>query len=451
MEKNLHKCSLLHHKENNAISFCQECKIYMCNKCEKHHSELFLSHHQYNFDKEKNDINEIFTGLCKEKNHPNELRYFCKTHNQLCCSECITKIKGLDFGQHSDCTVCTIHEIENEKKSKLNENIKYLEGLSINLKESINELKLIFEKVEKNKEEVKIDIQKFFTKLRNKINEREDELLIDVDKKFNELYLNEETIKEIEDLPNMIQISIEKGKLLNSNKDINLISLINDCLNIEQNINEINKRNLNLKEFKLNEYKIEFILNEKESNFFEKKKKFGEIYKSSHSQIINDKDFNKINEWVGGKNKFFIKYNAKKDGCDPNIFHEKCDGIGKCIIICKVYEGDIIGGYISTNIIKKEEFSYDDKAFLFNLSKNIVKINKTNYSKAVKNFSNSSKFIKFGDCDVFILSGNCLNNKESQVRTCSCGCNFDCEKLNILNQNGSQNFRVENFEVFQVN
>ena len=81
----------------------------------------------------------------------------------MCCSECITKIKGLDFGQHSDCIVCTIHEIENEKKSKLNENIKYLEGLSINLKESINELKLIFEKVEKNKEEVKIDIQKFFT------------------------------------------------------------------------------------------------------------------------------------------------------------------------------------------------------------------------------------------------------------------------------------------------
>ena len=46
--------------------------------------------------------------------------------------------------------------------------------------------------------------------------------------------------------------------------------LINDCLNIEQNINEINKRNLNLKEFKLIEYKIEFILNEKESIFFEK-------------------------------------------------------------------------------------------------------------------------------------------------------------------------------------
>jgi hypothetical protein len=195
-------------------------------KCEKLHSELFLNHHQYKFDKEKNDINEIFTGLCKEKNHSIELRYFCKTHNKLCCSECITKIKGSDFGQHSDCNVCTIKEIENEKKSKLNENIKYLEDLSINLKESINELKSIFEKVEKNKEELKINIQKIFTKLRNNINEREDELLMDVDKKFNELFFNEETFKESENLPNMIQISIEKGKLLKSNKEINLISLL---------------------------------------------------------------------------------------------------------------------------------------------------------------------------------------------------------------------------------
>jgi len=100
-----------------------------------------------------------------------------------------------------------------KKKSKLNENVKYLENLSINLKESINELKSIFENVEKNKEEVKINIQKVFTKLRNYINEREDELLMDVDKKFNELYFNEEIIKESENLPNMIQTSIEKGKL----------------------------------------------------------------------------------------------------------------------------------------------------------------------------------------------------------------------------------------------
>ena len=78
------KCSLKEHKEIDAISFCQECRIYMCNKCQNHHEALF-SHHLYNLNKEE----EIFTIFCKEKNHPNRLEYFCKEHNKLCCAACI--------------------------------------------------------------------------------------------------------------------------------------------------------------------------------------------------------------------------------------------------------------------------------------------------------------------------------------------------------------------------
>ena len=114
------KCSLRNHKENDANSFCQECRIYMCNKCEKFHSELFETHHLFKLEKDK-DMNEIFTGFCKEKNHSDEFKYFCKTHNKLCCAECIIKIKAKESGQHKDCDVCTIEDIENEKKNKLKE------------------------------------------------------------------------------------------------------------------------------------------------------------------------------------------------------------------------------------------------------------------------------------------------------------------------------------------
>ena len=41
MEKTFLKCSYESHSENEAISFCDKCKIYMCNKCEKLHTELF--------------------------------------------------------------------------------------------------------------------------------------------------------------------------------------------------------------------------------------------------------------------------------------------------------------------------------------------------------------------------------------------------------------------------
>jgi len=49
----------------------------------------------------------------------------------------------------------------------------------------------LYEKIEKSKEELKIIIQKIFTKLRNALNDREDELLLEVDNRYNELYFNE--------------------------------------------------------------------------------------------------------------------------------------------------------------------------------------------------------------------------------------------------------------------
>ena len=59
------KCFTEEHKEINAISFCPECKIYMCNKCENYHKPFFKNHQIYKLNNE----DEIFTGYCKEKNH----------------------------------------------------------------------------------------------------------------------------------------------------------------------------------------------------------------------------------------------------------------------------------------------------------------------------------------------------------------------------------------------
>ena len=114
------KCSFEEHKEIEAITTCPECKIYMCNKCENHHLSLFKNHHPYKLNKEE----EIFTGFCKEKNHPNKLEYFCKEHNQLCCAACLCKLKENGDGKHKDCDACNIKSIKDEKKNKLKENIK---------------------------------------------------------------------------------------------------------------------------------------------------------------------------------------------------------------------------------------------------------------------------------------------------------------------------------------
>ena len=233
------KCSLNEHSEIDAINYCQDCKIFMCNKCEKIHSGLLKNHHLYNLNK---NINEVFTGLCTEKNHSMNLEYYCKTHNKLWCAACISKIKSKGNGKHKNCKVFGIAKIKKKKKNILENNIQKLEELSNELEPSINELKIIYEKINEQKEKLKIEVQNFFTTLRNELNEREDSLLLEVDKKFDELFFNEELIKESEKMPNIVKISLEKGKIEEKEWDDEnkLNKLINNCIRIENNIKDIN-------------------------------------------------------------------------------------------------------------------------------------------------------------------------------------------------------------------
>ena len=129
MENITKKCAFKEHLKIDAVIYCQECKIYMCNKCMTYHQGLFENHHQNNRNKNFQEIlNE-----CKEKNHPNKLEYYCKDHNQLCCASCITKIEGKGNGQHNKCDIVFIENIKEEKRNKLKENLEILENLSNNL------------------------------------------------------------------------------------------------------------------------------------------------------------------------------------------------------------------------------------------------------------------------------------------------------------------------------
>ena len=141
MEDNAHiKCSSKIHQDINTNSYCQECRLYMCEKCQKMHQELY-NHNQLIINENQN---EIFTGICTEKNHVNYLDSFCKTHNKLCCLACVSNINKAEYGQHKDCDICIIEDIKEEKKAKFKENIKEFENLSNSVTQSINRLKKNF-------------------------------------------------------------------------------------------------------------------------------------------------------------------------------------------------------------------------------------------------------------------------------------------------------------------
>ena len=336
MEIQRKKCSANKHSDTNAVSYCQACDKYLCSKCQNFHSELFEDHTIYKLDK---DLKEMFINICKENNHHIKLDFFCKTHNILCCSSCICKIKNDTYGKHRDCNVCLLKDILDEKKNSLQDNINLLENLSKNLEQSIKELKVTFDKINENKEELKIKIQKIFTKMRNAINEREDKILLELDEKFDSIFIKEDFIKEIEKMPNKINSSLEKGKALQKDwKENNINSLINDCLNIENNIKEIGKINNGINKCYSNEkIKINIDFKEKEiNNFLEKIKNFGEI-------ITEEGNFNLYNDFKIGLKEPIYNLN----------YHT-----GNVLILTVLNDGRLVSGARDNSIIIYNNSTY---------------------------------------------------------------------------------------------
>ena len=95
----------------------------------------------------------------------------------------------------------------------------------------MKEIMETFQKIEKEKDDLKLEIQNMFTQIRNILNKREDDLLLEVDNLYNYKYFNEDIIKKGEKLPKQIKLSLEKGKLIDKEWDSkNLYSYINDCI-----------------------------------------------------------------------------------------------------------------------------------------------------------------------------------------------------------------------------
>ena len=373
------------------IFFCQDCKVYMCNKCESFHSKLLKNHYIYKLE-EKNK-NDIFSVYCKEKDHLEILDFFCKEHNQLCCTSCICKIKCKKYGQHANCNICVIEDIKDEKKNQLKENIKKLEEFSNNIQESINKIKLLYEKMNINKEQLKLKIQKIFTRIRNTVNDREDELLLEIDKKYDNIYFNEQLIKDSDKLENKIKLSLEKGKMIDKewNNQNKLNILINDCINIENIVKNINIINENINKFnKLSNFNIKFVPEEENqiNQTLEIIKNFGCLSYNNifyNSKILNNniEYINSIKNWINfnENTKAELLYRLSDNGEAFSDFHNYCDNKGPNLILFHINDGNKVGIYTTLSWDKNTGNKNDKETFLFNLNKN-KKYRKINENKS---------------------------------------------------------------------
>ena len=329
MQEAKQKCNHEDHSNTPAIIYCVECNKYMCKKCENnYHGKTYKEHNIYSLDK---DLSTIFTGFCKEDNHTNKLEYFCKNHNRLCCSDCIVNIKTKDKGQHRECEICLLEDIKENKVSNLKDNILKLETFSNDINKILNELTNAFEIINKDKEELKNNIQKIFTKIRNTINDREDEILLSVDKLYDDIYIKEGQLKEFDKYPNKINIDLKKGKntfenLIDDKNKLNLF--INNCIEIENNLINFNQVDENLKKCKSEiTTKIFFMPSEGNelNDFISFLSSFGELYKEKkiNNFINNLKKFSNINNIkpkIELNNDINIDIQIKSTDVIPNAF-----------------------------------------------------------------------------------------------------------------------------------
>ena len=448
------KCSSNKHKEINAISFCQECNIYMCNKCANYHKENFENHYKYEIGKDN-----IIATLCKEKNHRDELNFYCKNHNSLCCGICISKIKRDGYGQHTDCDVCMIETIIEEKKNKLNENLKFLENISFAIEKSMEELKNITVKINKEKENLKLKVSKIFTKLRNALNDREDELLLDIDNKFNEFIFDENIIKQNEKLPNKIKEFLIKGKsieneLKNNNNKISIY--INECIGIENSINNIKLLNESIEKFNSQKISYKFIPEEENeiNKIIDIIKLFGDCkineegnyIQNLESLIIKEnKQYNQIlKSWINqNKNiKAKLLYRLTRDGDIISKFHELCDNKGPTLTLFLVNDGNIGGIYTPLAWDKISQRKYSKETFMFNLYKNEKYKNISNYESiwCTENFGPWS--INFG-------FRNTMKKIEHYGKKINLAYENGCNIL-FNNSNELKYFDVNEVEVFEL-
>jgi hypothetical protein len=289
-----------------------------------------------------------------------------------------------DLKENLQTEVTKIKEILENYLSDIYYLQKICEKIIIGIKSLQNEEKNIYKtlsyisKINKNEKEMKNIFQGFMKNII--INYIESESTI----KYEEYYFN--------GIPSPENIEIKDIKI-NGFKILWIIN--NNNLNIDEKDFKykikIRKENSNEDYKEINVDSNNYIINklEKNTNY---EIKLCTIYKdiimSNYTELykIKTKNFdidsvilsevekgneylNKLYEWTG-YNKMELIYRGTRDGSNSNIFHNKCDNQGPTICLFKNDKGNIFGGYtsISWESPNKGQWKFVHDSFIFTLT-----------------------------------------------------------------------------------
>ena len=305
------------------------------------------------------------------------------------------------------------------------------------LKISINE-KLIFFEVEKINEYPQKDFNIYLSL----------EELEKINRFFNQFETTSEVFASLENLLKDKNISIKEEKnkmkiiIFNPvNKKEFYIDVPLKEKDLKSEINSINSYISSLNN-KINdlEKKVNILWTFKGEYEEKKREKLKGIFRDSN--IIEKEDEVKlIFSWLNKKpTKTNLIYNSKNDGDSLSKFYEKVANKSPTILIVKSLNGYRFGGYSSVFWKNDSDWYKDDESFIFSLDSkkkyNILK-------NSINHIYGNPSFVQFGN-DIRIY------DKFTSVDSNFVGKLYYNSPDNYEMNGGIKNFKVSNFEVYQI-
>lgn len=181
--------------------------------------------------------------------------------------------------------------------------------------------------------------------------------------------------------------------------------------------------------------------------------------------LLTPKQYQILLKWVRSKypsftapQKLKMIYNANRNGWKASDFHKYCDNKGPTIVVCKVSNGNIFGGFAANDWLSNSQYGNNPDCFMFSLVNNSGIPQTFSIITSNKNFATYS-YSTYGPTfgggfDLYICSeANKYNSSYSNLGHTynpPVGASYGSTKAkNFLA--GSYNFILTDLEVFTLN
>ena len=281
------------------------------------------------------------------------------------------------------------------------------------------------------------------------ISETYEEIISIIKQRKSEIKLIEKENQIEINIP-LLGARIKEINFILNEKEKNDKDKINELYDIISNLKQENKQ-LKENQKKLEE-KINIILNEikplkefkEKMDKKEKEKNENKKIRNLDSLVLGDNEkYNKtLKNWINPnmKIKAELLYRLTRDGDEYQTFHNLCDNKGITLLLFKLIDGNILGGYITKDWDNHSEWKQDQDAFIFSLTQNVKCITNSNLVY--------NAFYCHSSCGPYF--GSIQFHEKKMNEACICSSGYYNNSSNLYPGKKADFYKMQEVEVYKI-